>query len=103
MEESLLELNEIRNQSIQGNYELSSTDKENVNDAVVNFTLSLIETHIKPIVDSKKLKAKYSYVDIKDLNSEIKVFLHGFLNGLFNHGRSSNNQVRSFLDNLLIN
>ncbi len=103
LENLLLELNDIREQTIQGNYELSQGDKENVNTAVVNFTLNLIEKHIKPVVDRKKLKTKYSYIDIKDLNSEIKVFLNGYLNGLFNHGKSANNQVKSFLDNLLIN
>ncbi|MFX1304924.1 MAG: hypothetical protein ACFFBV_06040 [Promethearchaeota archaeon] len=103
LENSLLELNELRKQTIQGNYELSSYDKERVNSAVVNFTLNLIEKHVKPVVDAKKLKAKFNYIDIKDLNSEIKVFLNGYLNGLFNHGKSANNQVRSFLDNLLIN
>jgi thiol-disulfide isomerase/thioredoxin len=103
LENLLLELNVIREQTIQGNYELSQGDKENVNTAVVNFTLNLIEKHIKPVVDGKKLKTKYSYIDIKDLNSEIKVFLNGYLNGLFNHGKSANNQVKSFLDNLLIN
>jgi thiol-disulfide isomerase/thioredoxin len=103
LEKLLVELNGIRKQTIQGNYELSSGDKERVNIAVVNFTLSLIETHIKPIIDTKKLKTKFNYVDIKDLNSEIKLFLNNFLNGLFNHGKSANNQVRSFLENLLIN
>jgi hypothetical protein len=103
LENLLLEMNEIRKQTIQGNYELSPGDKENVNTAVVNFTLNLIEKHIKPVVDGKKLKTKYSYIDIKDLNSEIKVFLNGYLNGLFNHGKSANNQVKTFLDNLLIN
>ncbi|MFX1417644.1 MAG: hypothetical protein ACFE9N_01860 [Promethearchaeota archaeon] len=103
LEGLLIDLNELRKQTIQGNYELSSNDKENVNTAVVNFTLNLIEKHIKPVVDGKKLKTKYNYVDIKDLNSEISVFLNGYLNGLFNHGRSANNQVRTFLQNLLIN
>ncbi|UCC19878.1 MAG: hypothetical protein JSV62_00965 [Promethearchaeota archaeon] len=103
LEKLLLELNELRKQTIQGNYELSSNDKENVNTAVVNFTLNLIEKHIKPVVDGKKLKTKYNYVDIKDLNSEITVFLNGYLNGLFNHGKSANNQVKTFLQNLLIN
>ncbi|MFX0008050.1 MAG: hypothetical protein ACFFA7_06325 [Promethearchaeota archaeon] len=103
LENLLLELNKIREQTIQGNYELSPGDKENVNTAVVNFTLNLIEKHIKPLVDGKKLRAQYNYVDIKDLNSEIKVFLSGYLNGLFNHGKSANHQVKSFLDNLLIN
>ncbi|MBA7650618.1 hypothetical protein ES703_58428 [subsurface metagenome] len=99
----LLELNEIRKHTIQGNYELSSDDKENVNHAVVNFTLSLIEKHVKPIVNSKKLKSQYNYADIKDLNSEIKVFLYGYLNGLFNHGKSANHQIKTFLDQILVN
>ena len=103
LENLLLDLNEKRSKTIQGNYELSSNDKEKVNAAVVNFTLNLIDKHIKPVVDGKKLKAKYNYIDIKDLSSEIKVFLNGYLNGLFNHGKPANNQVRTFLDNLLIN
>ncbi|MFX1568906.1 MAG: hypothetical protein ACFFCV_11140 [Promethearchaeota archaeon] len=103
LESLLLELNEIRKQTIQGNYELSSNDKQKVNSAVVNFTLNLIEKHVKPLLDSKKLETKYSYIDIKDLNSEIKVFLSGYLNGLFNHGKSAHAEVRSFLENLLIN
>ncbi|MFW9900607.1 MAG: hypothetical protein ACFFDY_04895 [Candidatus Thorarchaeota archaeon] len=102
LESLLLELNEIRNQTIQGNYELSSNDKHIVNTAVVNFTLTLIEKHVKPLVDGKKLKTRYSYVDIKDLNSEIEVFLSGYLNGLFNHGKSANKEVRSFLEKLLV-
>ncbi|MFX1431973.1 MAG: hypothetical protein ACFFCY_17535 [Promethearchaeota archaeon] len=103
LENLLLELNEIRKQTIQGNLELSSGDKEKVNTAVVNFTLNLIEKHIRPVLDEKKLKTKYNYIDIKDLNNVIKVFLSGYLNGLFNHGKPANNQVRTFLDNLLIN
>jgi len=103
LENLLLELNDIRKQTIQGNYELSSNDKERVNTAVVNFTLNLLEKHIKPLVEGKKLKTKYNYVDIKDLNAEIKFFLNGYLNGLFNHGKSAHKEVRSFLENLLIN
>ncbi|UCD02164.1 MAG: hypothetical protein JSV23_03880 [Promethearchaeota archaeon] len=103
LENLLIELNVIRKQAIQGNYELASHDKEKVNSAVVDFTLNLIEKHVKPVVDGKKLKTKFNYIDIKDLNSEIKVFLNGYLKGLFNHGKPANNQVRSFLENLLIN
>jgi len=65
LENLLLELNEIRKQTIQGNYELSNGDKEKVNNAVVNFTLNLIEKHIKPVVEGKKLQSQYNYVDIK--------------------------------------
>jgi len=103
LENTLLDLNNIRNQTIQGDYELSSDDKDKVNNTVVNFTLNLIEKHIKPLIDGKKLKNKFNYVDLRDLNSEIKVFLNGYLNGIFNHGKSANNQVRTFLNQLLIN
>ncbi|MFX1389392.1 MAG: hypothetical protein ACFE9Z_04930 [Promethearchaeota archaeon] len=103
LENLLLELNEIRKQTIQGNYELNSRDKDKVYQAVVNFTLSLIEKHVKPVVDEKKLKSKYTFVDIKDLNSEIKVFLNTYLNGMFNHGRSANKEIKTFLDQILIN
>ena len=103
LENTLLELNEMRNQTIQGNYELSSDDKVKINNTVVNFTLSLIEKHIKPLISNKKLKAKYSYVDIKDLNSEIMIFLNTYLNGIFNHGKSANNQIKTFLEQILIN
>jgi hypothetical protein len=103
LESLLLDLDEKRSLTIQGNYELSNSDKEQVNAAVVNFTLNLIEKHIKPVLNGSKLKIKYSYVDISDLSAEIKVFLNGYLNGLFNHGKPATNQVRAFLDNLLIN
>ncbi|MFW9969873.1 MAG: hypothetical protein ACFFDF_06705 [Candidatus Odinarchaeota archaeon] len=103
LENLLIELDEIRKQTIQGNYELASGDKEKVNTAVVNFTLNLIEKHIKPELEGKKLQSEYNYIDVKDLNSEIRVFLNSYLNGLFNHGKSAHNQIRSFLDNLLIN
>jgi hypothetical protein len=103
LENLLLDLDEKRSLTIQGNYELSNSDKEQVNAAVVNFTLNLIEKHIKPVLNGSKLKTKYSYVDISDLSAEIKVFLSGYLNGLFNHGKPATNQVRAFLDNLLIN
>ena len=61
LENLLLELNETRKLTIQGNYELSSDDKEKVNHAVVNFKLSLIEKNVKPKVNGKKIKTQYSY------------------------------------------
>jgi len=103
LENTLIELNDMRNQTVQGAYELSSEDKEKVNNTVVNFTLSLIEKHIKPLINGKKLKAKYNYVDLRDLNSEIKIFLNTYLNGIFNHGKSANTQIKTFLKQILIN
>jgi len=103
LENNLIELNDIRNQTIQGVYELSSEDKEKIHKTVVNFTLNLIEKHIKPIIDGKKLKAKYTYVDLRDLNAEIKVLLNTYLNGIFNHGKSANTQIKTFLEQILFN
>ncbi|MFX1327500.1 MAG: hypothetical protein ACFE91_05075 [Promethearchaeota archaeon] len=102
LEKSLIELNEIRNQTIQGKYELSDNDKDEINKVVVNFILSLIERHIKPQIDGKKLKNKYYYIDLKDLYSEIKVFLIGYFNGFFNHGKSANSHIKTFLDQILV-
>ncbi len=103
LKDTLIELNHIRNQTIHGDYELSSDDKSKVNNVVINFTLSLIEKHIKPLIDSKKLKNKYIYADLKDLYSEIKVFLNSYLNNTFNNEKSANNPIRAFLNNLDVN
>ncbi len=103
LQNALIELNDLRNKTIQGIYELSSEDKEKVNNSVVNFTLSLLEKHIKPLIDEKKFKEKYSYVDIKDLNFEIKIFLNTFLNSIFNHGKSANQEITSFLEQIITN
>jgi thiol-disulfide isomerase/thioredoxin len=103
LENTLIELNDMRNQTVQGVYELSSEDKEKVNNTVVNFTLSIIEKHLKPLINGKKLKAKYNYVDLRDLNSEIKIFLNTYLNSIFNHGKSANTQIKTFLEQILIN
>ncbi|MFX1365872.1 MAG: hypothetical protein ACFE9Y_13225 [Promethearchaeota archaeon] len=103
LEKALIELNDLRNKTIQGIYELSSDDKEKVINSVVNFTLSLIEKHIKPLIDEKKLMHKYTYADIKDLNFEIKMFLNTYLNGMFNHGKSANKEITLFLEQILLN
>ncbi|MFW9941318.1 MAG: hypothetical protein ACFFFT_09775 [Candidatus Thorarchaeota archaeon] len=103
LEEILLELNEIRDKTIHSEYELSDDDKLKVNKAVTGFMLNRIEKHIKPLIDGKKLKSKYNYVDIRDLNSEIKLYLNGYFKNIFNNGRATNEQIKSFLDQLLMN
>ena len=103
LEATLLELNEIRNKTIHGDYELSQIDKDKINHIVVEFILDLVEKHIKPLINNKKLKTKYTYIDLKDLNSEIKVFLNGYLNNIFNDGKVVNNEIKAFLNNLIAN
>ncbi|MHA2391674.1 MAG: hypothetical protein ACXAEX_06870 [Promethearchaeota archaeon] len=102
LEEILLKLNDIRNKAIHSDYELSIIDKENVNRAVTGFILNSIEKHIKPLIDSKKLKKEYRYVDIRDLNSELKLFLSGYFNNIFSNGKVTEIQVRNFLDQLIV-
>ncbi|MHA2180234.1 MAG: hypothetical protein ACXAAH_02290 [Promethearchaeota archaeon] len=103
MEEILLELNEIRDKAIHSAYELSDNDKSKVNRAVVGFILNLVEKHIKPLIDSKKLKSKYSYIDIRDLNTEIKMYLNGYFSNIIKNGSSSETHIRTYLDQLLLN
>jgi hypothetical protein len=103
LEETLLELDEIRKKTINSDYELSEYDKEQINSAVIGFILNLIEKHIKPLIKSEKLKNEYQYVDVRDLNSEIKIYLSGYFSGIFNNGRSTDNQIKTFLEQLLVN
>jgi hypothetical protein len=103
LEEMLVELNEIRDKTVHSDYELSDDDKVKVNRAVTGFLLNRIENHIKPLINGKKLKSKYNYVDMRDLNSEIKIYLSGYFNNIFNNGRATDDQVKTFLDQLLMN
>lgn len=103
LETTMLELNKMRNETIHGDYELSPEDKERVNEAVMNFTLNLIKKHIKPLIEEKKLKSKYEYADLKDLQSEIKVFMNIYLNKIFNNSKTNQNQIRTFLNTLIMN
>ncbi|MFX0081905.1 MAG: hypothetical protein ACFE94_09145 [Candidatus Hodarchaeota archaeon] len=103
LEDILLELNKIRNKAIHSDYELSSEDKVKVHRAVTGFMLNRIEKHIKPLINGKKLKNKYNYVDIRDLNSEIKMYLNGYFSRIFNNGRATDDQIKTFLDQFLVN
>jgi len=103
LETSLIELDKVRNDTVHGIYELTYGDKERVKTAVLDFTLNLIEKHIRPIVDPKILKNKFIYADLKDLYSEVKVFLNTYLNSIFSNGKSANKQIRAFLDHLFTN
>ncbi|MHA2131050.1 MAG: hypothetical protein ACW99L_13860, partial [Promethearchaeota archaeon] len=102
LEAILLEMDEIRNKTIHSDYELSDLDKNKVFRVVIGFILSLVEKHIKPLIDVEKLKNKFQYVDIRDLNSEIKLFLNGYFNSRFQNGKATENQIKIFLDQLLV-
>jgi hypothetical protein len=103
MEKILLELNEIRNKAIHSDYELSEDDKSKVNKAVVGFILNLVEKHIKPLINSKKLKSKYTYIDIRDLNTELKMYLSGYFSKIIKNGSSTETHIKTYLEQLLLN
>ena len=103
LEQILLELNEIRNKSINSDYELSEEDKTKVKGAINGFIFSLIEKHLKPIIDGKKLKTKYQYLDIRDLIAEIKIYLKNYFSIKFKTGRTADNEIISFLEQIMIN
>ena len=103
MEEILLELNEIRDKAIHSDYELSEDDKSKVNKAIVGFILNLVEKHIKPLINSKKIKSKYNYLDIRDLNMELKIYLNGYFNNIIKNGSSTETHIKTYLDQLLLN
>ena len=103
MEEILLELNEIRDKAIHSDYELSEDDKSKVNRAIVGFILNLVEKHIKPLINSEKLKSKYNYLDIRDLNMELKMYLNRYFSNIIKNGKSSETHIRTYLDQLLLN
>ncbi|MHA2183881.1 MAG: hypothetical protein ACXAAI_02690 [Promethearchaeota archaeon] len=102
LEQSLLEINELREKTINGDYELNEGDRARINEVVVGFILSLIEKHVKPLIEGKEFRNRYQYVDIRDLNSEIKMFLKAYFSGIFSNGRATDLQVKTFLDQLLI-
>lgn len=103
LEFTLLELNEVRIQTIHSAYELSDNDKDRINEVVISFTLNLIKKHIKPLIEEKKLKTNYMYADLRDLYSEIKAFISGYLTKIFINGKSNHNQIRTFLETLTVN
>ncbi|MFW9824324.1 MAG: hypothetical protein ACFFE4_15380 [Candidatus Thorarchaeota archaeon] len=103
MEQILLELNEIRDKAIHSDYELSDDDKTKVNKAVVGFILNLVEKHIRPLLDTNKIKSKYNYLDIQDLNTEIKLYLNGYFSNIIKNGSSTETHIRNYLDEILVN
>ncbi|MFX1454732.1 MAG: hypothetical protein ACFFDB_05095 [Promethearchaeota archaeon] len=103
MEQILLELNEIRDKAIHSDYELSDDDKNKVNKAVVGFILNLVEKHIRPLIDTNKIRNEYNYLDIQDLNTEIKLYLNGYFSNIIKNGSSTETHIRNYLDEILVN
>jgi hypothetical protein len=94
----LLQLNNIKNQIVQGDYELSLEEEDMINGILVKFVFFLINSHIKPLVNEHQLENGYEFIRLSDLQAEIKIFLANYLYTTFNSDPKSSRQIKGFLD-----
>lgn len=100
VELTLLQLNNIKNQIVQGDYELSSEEEEMISNILVKFVFYLINSHIKPLINEKQLEDGYDFIRLNDLEAEVKIFLATYLYSKFNSNPNSTRQIKGFLDKL---
>jgi len=96
----MIQLNNIKDGIVKGDYELSGDDEENIEKILVNFVLHLIKKHIQPLIDKKQLEKGYQFIKFEDFEQQIKIFLGNYLYSKFNNDPSSNKQIRVFLSDL---
>lgn len=96
----MIQLNNIKDGIVKGDYELSGDDEENIDNILVNFVLHLIKKHIQPLIDKKQLEKGYEFIKFEDFEQQIKLFLGNYLYSNFNNDPSSNKQIRLFLSDL---
>jgi len=96
----MLQLNNIKDGIVKGDYELSGDDEENIDKILVNFVLHLIKKHIQPLIDKKQLEKGYQFIKFEDFEQQIKLFLGNYLYSNFNNDPSSNKRIRLFLSDL---
>jgi hypothetical protein len=96
----MIQLNNIKDGIVKGDYELSGDDEENIEKILVNFVLHLIKKHIQPLIDKKQLEKGYQFIKFEDFEQQIKSFLGNYLYSNFNNDPSSNKQIRVFLSDL---
>ncbi|HUW90899.1 MAG TPA: hypothetical protein VMV43_10360 [Candidatus Nanopelagicaceae bacterium] len=96
----MLQLNNIKDGIVKGDYELSSDDEDNINNILVAFVLHLIKKHIQPLIDKKQLEKGYKFIKFEDFELQIKSYLGNYLYTNFNNDPNSNRQIRLFLSDL---
>ena len=94
----LLQLNNIKNQIIQGDYELSLEEEEMINNILVKFVFYLIDSHVKPLINEEQLQNGYEFIRLTDLEAEVKIFLATYLYSKFNSDPYSTKQIKVYLD-----
>jgi len=100
VEISLLQLNNIKNEIVKGDYDLAPEEKEIIGNVLIKFVFYLFKKHIKPIVDTNQLNEGYEFINIRDLQSEVKSFLSSYLHSRFNSNVESNKHIKIFVENL---
>jgi hypothetical protein len=100
IEISLIQLNNIKDGIVKGDYELSGDDEENIDNILVDFVLFLIRKHIKPLISKKQLEEGYEFIKFEDFEFQIKNYLGNYLYSNFNNDPSSNKQIRLFMNDL---
>ena len=100
IEISLIQLNNIKDGIVKGDYELSGDDEENIENILVDFVLFLIKKHIKPLISKKQLEEGYEFIKFEDFEFQIKNYLGNYLYSNFNNDPSSNKQIRLFMNDL---
>ena len=96
----MLQLNNIKDGIVKGDYELSSDDQDNINNILVAFVLHLIKKHIEPLTNKKQLEKGYKFIKFEDFELQIKSYLGNYLYTNFNSDPSSTKQIRLFLSDL---
>ena len=96
----MLQLNNIKDGIVKGDYELSSDDEDNIDNILVLFVLHLIKKHIQPLIDKGQLEKGYKFIKFEDFEHQIKAYLGNYLYTNFNNDPSSTKQIRMFLSDL---
>ncbi|MFX1357589.1 MAG: hypothetical protein ACFFA8_09900 [Promethearchaeota archaeon] len=97
----LLELNNVKDQIVQGDYELSKEDQQKINIILVKFVFYLITKHIRPLINQKVLDDGYEFIKLEDLEAEVKSYLSNYLYSTFNGSTQAKKEIRFFLDKFL--
>ncbi len=100
VELSLLQLNNIKDAIIKGEYDLSSEEEDMINHILVKFVFYLVESHIKPLINEEQLKDGFEFISMKDLEEEIRIYLATYLYSTFNSDPTSSKQIKTFLENI---
>jgi hypothetical protein len=100
LEQSLLNLNVIKDKLIKGDYELSSEEQSSIRTVLVRFVLFLLKKRLETLINKKDLLKGYEFLSKIDLESEIKGYISHYLYSTFNSDPKSKKQINNFLENI---